>query len=65
VNGWEISAEENCSDHNFLKYNIGIANNFGNLHNYQGTRYIIKEDKYHEFDRKLVQETLKIFNNKL
>jgi hypothetical protein len=54
VNGWEISAEESCSDHNFLKCNIGIANSFGNMHKYQGTRYIVKEDKYHEFDRKLV-----------
>jgi hypothetical protein len=31
------------------------------VHNYQGIRYIVKEDKYQEFDRKLVQETLKIF----
>jgi len=63
VNEWEISVEESCSDHNFLKYNTGIANSFKNVHNYQGTRYIVKEDKYYKFDRKLVQETLKIFNN--
>ena len=60
---WEISAEESCSDHNILKYNIGIANSFNYVHNYQGTRCIVKEDKYNRFDRKLVQETLKIFNN--
>jgi Ni,Fe-hydrogenase maturation factor len=63
VNEWEISAEESCSDHNFLKYKIGITYSFNNMYNYQGIRYIVKEDKYHEFDRKLVQETLKIFNN--
>jgi hypothetical protein len=61
VNEWEISAEESCSDHNFLKYKIGTANSYKN--NYQGTRYIVKEDKYHEYDRKLVKETLKIFKN--
>ena len=63
MNEWEISVEESCSDHNFLKYNTGIANSFKNVHNYQGTRYIVKEDKYYKFDRKLVQETLKVFNN--
>ena len=61
VYGWEISAEESCSDHNYLKSKIGTANRFKN----QGIRYMVKEDKYHEFDHKLVQETLKIFKNKL
>jgi hypothetical protein len=63
VNEWEISPEESCSDHNFLKYKIGIANGFNNEYNYQVIRYIVKEDKYHELDRKLVQETLKTFTN--
>jgi len=26
-------------------------------------RYIVKEDKYHEFNQKLVQGTLKLFKN--
>jgi hypothetical protein len=30
---------------------------------YKNKKYIVKEGKYYEFDRKLVQETLKIFNN--
>ena len=60
---WEISADERCSDHNYLKYKIGTANRFKNVYNSQGKRYIVKEDKYHEFDRKLFQETLKIFKN--
>ena len=63
VNKWEISAEESCSDHNFLKYNISIADSFNDVHNYQGTRYIEKEEIYQEFEQKLVQEALKIFNN--
>ena len=40
VNKWEINAEESCSDHNFLKYNIGIADSFNNVHNYHGIGYI-------------------------
>jgi len=63
VSEWEISGEESCSDHNFLKYKIGIANSLNNVHNYQGIRYIVKEDNYQELDRKLVQKTLKIFKN--
>jgi hypothetical protein len=66
VNGWEISSEDSCSDHNFLKYNIGVVNCSQNSHdegNYLGIRYIEKEDKYDEFDRNLVQEALKTFNN--
>jgi hypothetical protein len=60
VSEWEISGEESCSDHNFLKYKMGIPNSLNNVHNYQGIRYTVKEDDYQEFDRKLVQEILKI-----
>ena len=31
---WEISEEESCSDHNFLKYKIGKANSHENKDNY-------------------------------
>jgi hypothetical protein len=48
MNEWEISAEESCSDHNFLKYKIGTANSDKNKYNYQSIRYIVKEDKYHQ-----------------
>jgi hypothetical protein len=60
VNKWDISAEQSCTDHNFLKYNICIADSFNDVHNYQGTRYIEKEEK---FDQTLVQEAFKIFKN--
>jgi hypothetical protein len=63
VNKWKISAEESCSDHNFLKYDIGIADSFNYGQNYEGIRYIEKEEKYQVFDQKLVQDALKIFNN--
>jgi hypothetical protein len=63
VNDWEISTEESCSDHNFLTYKIGTAKSYTNTYNYQSVRYIVKEDKYHEHDRKLAQEILKIFKN--
>ena len=58
---WEISEEESCSDHNFLKYKIGKANSYENKDNYQGIRYIVKEDEYYEYDRKLEQEMPKVF----
>ena len=58
---WEISEEESCSDHNFLKYKIGKANNYKNEYNYQGIRYVVKEEKCYEYDRKLVQEIQKKF----
>ena len=63
MNEREISRDESCSDHNFLKYKIGIANSFNNVHKYEGVRYIVKEDNYQEFDRKLVQEIFKFFKN--
>jgi len=63
VHEWEISEEESCSDHSFLKYKIGKANNYENKYNYQGIRYVVKEDKYYEYDRKLGKEILKIFKN--
>ena len=66
MNGWEISSEDSCSDHNFLKYNIGRSNCSQNIHDegkHLGIRYIEKEDKYDEFDRNLIQEACKTFNN--
>jgi len=57
VNEWEISEEESLSDHNCCKYKIseGGASKQNNYTS-QGTRFIIKEEKLHVFDRKLVQE---------
>jgi len=49
VHEWEISEEESCLDHNFLKYKIGKANSHKNKHNYQSLRYEVKEDKYYEY----------------
>jgi len=60
---WEISEEESCSDHNFLKYNIGKANSYKNKYNYTCIRHIVKEDKFYEYDRKLEQEIPKIFKH--
>jgi len=56
VHEWEISEEESCSDHNYLKYKIGKANNHKNEYNNQGMKYVVKEEKYYEYDRKLEQE---------
>jgi hypothetical protein len=45
VSEWEISPEESLSDHNYLKYKIGIAgaSNYNTDNKSQGIRYIIKE----------------------
>ena len=50
VQEWEISEEESCSDHNFLKYKIGKANTYKIKYNYRCIRYIVKEDKYYGYD---------------
>jgi len=49
----EISEEESCSDHNYLKYKIGETNNYKNKYNYKVITYVVKEDKYYQYDRKL------------
>ena len=66
VSEWEISPEESLSDHNYLKYKIGIggASNYNIDNKSQGIRYIIKENKLHEFDRNLVREMRKMNTNK-
>jgi hypothetical protein len=62
----EISAEESLSDHNYLKYKIGLeGTNSLNVNNKrQGPKYILKENKVQEFDRNLIQEMWKMAKNK-
>jgi hypothetical protein len=66
VSGWEISAEESLSNHNYLKHTIGVggANRRNSDNKCQSIKYILKENKVHEFDRKLFQEMCKMANNK-
>jgi len=63
VHEWEISEEESCSDHSYLKYKIGKANKYKNKYNSQGIRYVVKEVEYYEYDRKLEKEITKNFKN--
>jgi uncharacterized protein (UPF0335 family) len=65
VKEWEVSPDESLSDHRYLKYNIGreINKRFNKENNSQQIRYIIKENKYQDYDRKLVKEIMKIGNN--
>jgi hypothetical protein len=67
VNGWEISSEESLSDHNYLKYKIGagVTNGHKNDNKSQSIMYVIKENKLHVFDQKLVQEMRKMADNKI
>jgi hypothetical protein len=66
VSEWEIIPEESLSDHNYLKYKIRIggASDYNIDNKSQGIRYIIKENKVHEFDRNLVREMKKINTKK-
>ena len=66
VNEWEISAEESISDHNYLKYKIGVggANSCNDDNKRQSIKYIIKENKLHVFGQKFIQEMWKMANNK-
>jgi len=66
VNEWEITAVQSLSDHNYLKYKIGVggAKNHNNDNKCQGIQYTIKENKSREFDGKLVQEMWKMATNK-
>jgi hypothetical protein len=59
VHSWEISEEENLSDHNYLKYKISMkrGKTYTNKH-----KYFIKEEKLHVFDSNLVQEMQKHAN---
>ena len=52
-NDWEISEDESCSDHNLIKFRIGHKTNHETQHNYNGPRYIIKEQDYNRFDKNL------------
>jgi len=42
---------------------MGKTNNHKNKYKYHGIRYVVKEDKYYEYNRKLVKQTPKIFKN--
>jgi len=57
---WDISEEESCSEHNFLKYKIGKNNSHKNKYNYPGIRYLVKEDKYYDYDRELEEVIQKV-----
>jgi len=59
VHVWEVCKEGNSSEHNYLKYKIGKANNHKNEHNSQGIRYVVNEEKYYEFERNLEQDIKK------
>jgi hypothetical protein len=59
IRDWEISEEESCSDHNIINFNLTFSNNNNNntaqMHNFLGTRYIIKEAQYNDFQKNLLQ----------
>jgi len=61
IKDWEISEEESCSDHNLITFNLNFANNKVQIHNFLGTRYIIKGQQHTEFHKNLLQLISKNF----
>jgi hypothetical protein len=61
IKDWEISEEESCSDHNIIKFNLNFACDKAQIHNFLGTRYIIKEQQHTEFCKNLHQSISKNF----
>ena len=51
ISYWEISDEESCSDHNILKYNLGITHHYNHKHSFQYLRYAVKETKLLELTK--------------
>jgi hypothetical protein len=61
IKDWEISEEESCSDHNIIKFNLNFACDKAQIHNFLGTRYIIKEQQHTDFCKNLLQSISKTF----
>jgi ribonuclease HI len=64
IKDWQICTDESCSDHNFIKFKIGTTDNNYNYnynYNHHGIRYIVKEERYLEYDQNLAQEIPKFF----
>jgi len=51
IKDWEISEEESCSDHNLITFNLNFAKDKVQIHNFLGTRYIIKGQQHTEFHK--------------
>jgi hypothetical protein len=49
IEDWEILEEESCSDHNIIKYNLNFNPDRAHAYNFQGPRFIIKEQQYTDF----------------
>jgi hypothetical protein len=59
---WEISEEESLADHNYIKFKLSTEKGYNSNRNtdkYSNPKFYIREDKFHLFDTKLVQEMQK------
>jgi len=43
IEDWEILEEESCSDHNIIKYKLHFNINRAHAYNFQGPRFITRE----------------------
>ena len=57
----EILEEENCSDHNIIKYNLKFNPDRAHKYNSLGPRFIIKENQHADFHKNFHREILKNF----
>ena len=53
LSGWKISEEESFSDHLIIQYSVGHCHHCRNELHFYGTRYIVKEENYINFDESL------------
>jgi hypothetical protein len=53
LQNWEISAEESCSDHNFIKFDLRQDTYHDTQYSYTGYRYVVTDGNLKKFDSNL------------
>jgi hypothetical protein len=53
LKNWEISEEENCSDHNIIKFDLGQDTYHDTEYSYNGHRYVVTDGNLKKFDNNL------------
>ena len=59
---WSCGEDESCSDHRIIKFTIQKNRSIINEYNYQGVRYIHKEENYVNFKNNFISEVKFKFN---
>jgi hypothetical protein len=64
LKNWEISADESCSDHNIIKFDIGHTY-IDTGYSYPGYRYVVTEGNLKKFDSNLSRIIATMFRTRL